>query len=163
MKHCGIGLRTQNSTGGSFGKRTAERALQNHFWRRQKLGLVWSVPLSSKENDRESSKRGGGAYRRWGGPKTFLGRDFTVCSPPPPPSFPPPLLLAKVPQNSGEPFGARTRLLRTGFYPSPWAPPERSYSFFCFQMIPIHNRNQNHSSRSRVLVSVIVILGPRLR
>ena len=42
------------------GKRTAECALQNHFWRPQKLGLVWSVPLSFKGNDRESPKRGGG-------------------------------------------------------------------------------------------------------
>ena len=74
------------------GERTAERALQNHFWRPQKLGLVWSVPLSFKGNDRESPKRGGECIVGGGGPKTFLGRGFTVCSPPPPPlSFPPPL------------------------------------------------------------------------
>ena len=48
------------------GKRPAERALQNHFWRPQKLGLVWSVPLSFKGNDRESPKRRGETYRRWG-------------------------------------------------------------------------------------------------
>ena len=46
--------------GGGGGKRTAECALQNHFWRPQKLGLVWSVPLSFKGNDRESPKKGGG-------------------------------------------------------------------------------------------------------
>ena len=34
------------------GKRTIERALQNQFWRAQKAGLVWSVPVPSKENDR---------------------------------------------------------------------------------------------------------------
>ena len=45
---------------GGEGKRTAECALQNHFWRPQKLGLVWSVPLSYKGNDRESPKKGGG-------------------------------------------------------------------------------------------------------
>ena len=45
---------------GGGGERTAECALQNHFWRPQKLGLVWSVPLSFKGNDRESPKRGGG-------------------------------------------------------------------------------------------------------
>ena len=45
---------------GGGGKRTAECALQNHFWRPQKLGLVWSVPLSFKGNDRESPKKGGG-------------------------------------------------------------------------------------------------------
>ena len=64
--------------GGGGGKRTAERALQNHLWRPQKLGLVWSVPLSFKGNDRESPKKGGGkTYRRGGGPKTFLGRGFS--------------------------------------------------------------------------------------
>ena len=26
---------------------------QNQFWRPQKMGFVWSVPVSSKENDRE--------------------------------------------------------------------------------------------------------------
>ena len=34
------------------GKRTIECALQTHFWRPQKVGLVWSAPVSSKENDR---------------------------------------------------------------------------------------------------------------
>ena len=30
------------------GKRTIECPLQNHFWRPQKVGFVWSVPVSSK-------------------------------------------------------------------------------------------------------------------
>ena len=70
---------------GGGGKRTAERDLQNHFWRPQKLGLVWSVPRSFKGNDTESPKGGGGGKRivGRGGPKMFLGRRFTVCSPPP--------------------------------------------------------------------------------
>ena len=34
------------------GKRTIERGLQKRFWRSQKVGFVWSVPISSKENDR---------------------------------------------------------------------------------------------------------------
>ena len=33
------------------GKRTIECALQNQFWRAQKVGLVWSVPVPFKEND----------------------------------------------------------------------------------------------------------------
>ena len=33
-------------------ERTTERTLQNWFWKAQKMGLVWSVPLPSKENDR---------------------------------------------------------------------------------------------------------------
>ena len=42
------------------------------------MGLVWSVPLSFKGNDRESPKKGGGeTHRRLGGPKTFLGRGFS--------------------------------------------------------------------------------------
>ena len=69
------------------GKRTAECALQNHFWRPQKLGLVWSVPLSFKGNDRESPKRGGGeTYRGWGSKNVFgegFFAEFTVCFPPP--------------------------------------------------------------------------------
>ena len=43
------------------------------------MGLVWSVPPSVKgnERERESPKKGGETYRRWGGPKTFLGRGFS--------------------------------------------------------------------------------------
>ena len=60
---------------GGGGERTAECALQNHLWRPQKLGVVWSVPLSFKGNDRESPKErgGGGTYRRWGVQKRFWG------------------------------------------------------------------------------------------
>ena len=62
-----------------------------HFWRPQKLGLVWSVPLSTfKGNDRESPKRGGGTYRRWGALRLFWGGLLRVCSPPPPRVFDPP-------------------------------------------------------------------------
>ena len=69
------------------GKRTAECALQNHFWRPQKLGLVWSVPLSFKGNDRESPKKGGGKRIVGGGSKNVFGEgffaEFTLCFPPP--------------------------------------------------------------------------------
>ena len=34
------------------GQRTIKCPLQNQFWRPQKMGFVWSVPVSSKENDR---------------------------------------------------------------------------------------------------------------
>ena len=33
------------------GKRTIKHPLQNQFWRPQKVGFVWSVPVSSKEGD----------------------------------------------------------------------------------------------------------------
>ena len=36
---------------GGGGKRTIKCPLQNQFWRPQKVGFVWSVPVSSKEND----------------------------------------------------------------------------------------------------------------
>ena len=69
---------------GGGGKRTAECALQNHFWRPQKLGLVWSVPLSLKRNDRESPKKGGGKRIVGWGSKNVFGEgcfaEFTVCS-----------------------------------------------------------------------------------
>ena len=61
---------------GGGGKRTAECALQNHFWRPQKLGLVWSVPLSFKGNDRESPKKGGGKRIVGGGSKNVFGEGF---------------------------------------------------------------------------------------
>ena len=38
--------------GGGVGKRTLERTLQNWFWRAQKVGLVWSVPVPTRENER---------------------------------------------------------------------------------------------------------------
>ena len=34
------------------GKRATERAFQNWFGMAQKVGLVWSVPVPSKEHDR---------------------------------------------------------------------------------------------------------------
>ena len=48
------------------------------------MGLVWSVPLSFKGNDRESPKRGGKTYRRWGGSKDVFGEGFYGMFPPPP-------------------------------------------------------------------------------
>ena len=41
------------------GERTIECPLQNQFWRPQKVGFVWSVPVSSKEDDRARTKGGG--------------------------------------------------------------------------------------------------------
>ena len=71
---------------GGGGNCTAECALQNHFWRPQKLGLVWSGPLSFKGNDRESPKKGGGKRIVGGGSKNVFGEgffaEFTVCFPP---------------------------------------------------------------------------------
>ena len=79
---------------GGGGKRTAERALQNRFWRPQKLGLVWSVPLSFKGNDRESPKKEGetcrsrGVQKRsWGGVLRRICGMFST----PPPEFSTPL------------------------------------------------------------------------
>ena len=37
---------------GGRGERTIECALQKQFWRAQKVGLVWSAPVPSEENDR---------------------------------------------------------------------------------------------------------------
>ena len=63
------------------GKRTIECALQNQFWRPQEVGFAWSVPVSSKENNRAKTNGGGKTYHRWGGPKPFLGSGFMVCFP----------------------------------------------------------------------------------
>ena len=49
------------------GKRTMERALQNQFWRPLKVGFAWSVPVSSKENNRAKTNGGGGGKRIIGG------------------------------------------------------------------------------------------------
>ena len=43
---------------GGGGKRTIERGLQNQFWRPQKVGFAWSVPVSSKEHNRAKTNRG---------------------------------------------------------------------------------------------------------
>ena len=40
-------------------KRTIKHPLQNQFWRPQKVGFVWSVPVSSKETDIAWTKGGG--------------------------------------------------------------------------------------------------------
>ena len=37
---------------GGGGSLTIKCPLQSQFWRPQKMGFVWSVPVSSKENDR---------------------------------------------------------------------------------------------------------------
>ena len=71
---------------GGGGERTIERALQNQFWRPQKVGLVWSVPVSCKEMTGRG-QRGGETYHRRC-PKPVLGRGFMVCFSPPR-SFPP--------------------------------------------------------------------------
>ena len=67
--------------GGGGGKRTIECALQNQFWRPQKVGFASSVPASSKEKTGRKQKGGGKTYHRWGGPKPFLERGFMVCFP----------------------------------------------------------------------------------
>ena len=45
--------------GGGGGERTIECALQNQFWRPQKVGFASSVPASSKENNRAKTNGGG--------------------------------------------------------------------------------------------------------
>ena len=56
---------------------TIESALQHQIWRPQKVGLVWSVPVSSKDNDTawtNGGKRfiGGGVQNRfWEGMVCF--------------------------------------------------------------------------------------------
>ena len=62
------------------GKRTIECPFQNQFWRPQKVGFDWSVPVSSKEMTRHEQ----GGWKRiisGGGPKPFLGMGFMVCFP----------------------------------------------------------------------------------
>ena len=55
-----------------MGIRTIQHALQNQFWRPQEVGLVWSVPISSKGNDRAWTNGGenvswvGGIQKRFG-------------------------------------------------------------------------------------------------
>ena len=64
------------------GERTTECALENQFWRPQKVGLVWSVPVSSNENNSSRTTGGGGGelYHRWGS-KIGFGEGFVVCFP----------------------------------------------------------------------------------
>ena len=42
------------------GKRTIECALQNQFWKPQKVGFAWSVPVSSKDFFNKAKTNGGG-------------------------------------------------------------------------------------------------------
>ena len=44
------------------------------------MGFAWSVPVSSKENNRAKTN-GGERIMGGGGPKPFLGRGFMVCFP----------------------------------------------------------------------------------
>ena len=59
------------------GKRTIERALQNQFWRPQKVGFAWSVPVSSEER---AKTNGGETYHRWGGVQSRFW-EGVLCSP----------------------------------------------------------------------------------
>ena len=60
-------------------------ALQNKLLRPQKVALIWSLPVSSKENDGAWTNAGGGKHiiggDRGGVPSRFLGRGFMVCFP----------------------------------------------------------------------------------
>ena len=57
--------------GGRGGKRTIECALQNQFWRPQKVGLAWSVPVSSKETTGRRQTGGGKRIIRRGSKNRF--------------------------------------------------------------------------------------------
>ena len=68
-------------------KLTIVSVLQNQFWRPQKMGLVWSVPVPSKEMTRGKRIIGRGG----GGAKTDFGEgSHGMLSPPL--SFPPPFV-----------------------------------------------------------------------
>ena len=75
------------------GESTIERALQNQFWRPQKVGFAWPMPVSSKEKQQGENKRGGKRIigGGGGGPKPLLGRGFYGMFSPPL-SFPPPFV-----------------------------------------------------------------------
>ena len=69
------------------GERTIECPLQSQFWRHQKVGFVWSVPVFSKAGREQT---GGGNVSEVGGSKTvFWGGVLWYvfpspeCSPPP--------------------------------------------------------------------------------
>ena len=87
----GVGDKTYRAIFFWGGKRTTECALQNQFWRPQKVGLVWSAPVPSKESDRAWTKGGGELYHRWvgGGVQNLFGEGFYGMFSPPL-SFPPP-------------------------------------------------------------------------
>ena len=87
------------------GKRTIECALQNQFWRPQKVGFAWSVPVPSKENNRAKTN-GGKTYHRAGGSKTVFGKGFYGMFSPPL-SFPPPFCFSL--NNPSEPLQVSCR------------------------------------------------------
>ena len=73
-----------------WGKRTIKHPLQNQFWRPQKVGFVWSVPVPLRRMTLRK-QRGGKSYHKWGGSKTVFGEGFYgIFSPPL--SFPPPFV-----------------------------------------------------------------------
>ena len=47
--------------------------LQTQFWRPQRVGFVWSVPASCKENDIAWTKGGGKFHHKRRGPRPFFG------------------------------------------------------------------------------------------
>ena len=75
---------------GGGGKRTIECPFQNHYWRRQKVGFVWSVPFPPKKitwrEQRGGRKRiicGGGGSKT----VTVFEEGFLWCVFPPSPEF----------------------------------------------------------------------------
>ena len=97
-----VGGKSQRGGGGGKtyrgGKRTIDCPLQNQFWRPQKVGFVWSVPVSCNFPLTGCEQAGGGGetYHRWGGGSkpVFWGRGFMVCLPFPS-VFHPPLFFFK--------------------------------------------------------------------
>ena len=63
---------------------TIERALQNPFWRPQKVRFVWSVPISSKGDNRVwTNRKGAKRIISRGGSKPVFGEEsygmFSPC------------------------------------------------------------------------------------
>ena len=80
---------------GGGGKRTMKCPLQTQFLRPQKVGFVWSVPVSCKENDIARTE-GGESYHKWG-VQNCLGEGlYGMFSPPL--SFPPVLVFSEIGQ-----------------------------------------------------------------
>ena len=59
------------------------------------MGFAWSVPASSKENNRAKTNEGGRRIIGRGGPKTVFGKGFYGMFSPPL-SFPPPLCFSLI-------------------------------------------------------------------
>ena len=83
-----LGRRLMGGQNGSCdfgeGKRTIGCALQNQFWRPQKVSFAWSEPVSAKENNRAKTKGGGKRIIIGGGGvqnSYWEGRGFMVCFP----------------------------------------------------------------------------------